>query len=72
MPDDALGIGSSSVAGQQDFTMGGIKEPLIAAFEWSMGGDEHAVFEDANLVGENVNIEHPVGVWCRGRCRDCR
>src|SRR6185295_5791486 len=30
---------------------------LVAAFEWNMGGDERAVLEDANLVGEYVNIE---------------
>ena len=30
---------------------------LVAAFERNMGGDEHAVLEDANLVGEYVNIE---------------
>jgi hypothetical protein len=34
-----------------------VKAPLIAAFEESMGGDEHTVFEDADLVGEYVNIE---------------
>ena len=34
-----------------------VKAPLIAAFERSMGGDEHAIFEDADLVGEYVNIE---------------
>ena len=32
---------------------------LVAAFEWSMGGDERAVLEDADLVGEYVNIEDP-------------
>ena len=30
---------------------------LIAAFERNMAGDEHAVLEDANLVGEDVHIE---------------
>jgi hypothetical protein len=34
-----------------------VKAPLIAAFEGSMGGDEHVIFEDADLVGEDVNIE---------------
>jgi len=34
-----------------------VKAPLIAAFEGSMGGDEHAIFEDADLVGEYVNIQ---------------
>ena len=32
---------------------------LVAAFERSMGGDERAVLEDADLVGEYVNIEDP-------------
>ena len=30
---------------------------LITAFEWNMGGDECAVFEDANLISEYVDIE---------------
>ena len=30
---------------------------LVAAFERNMGGDQRAVLEDANLVGEYVNIE---------------
>jgi hypothetical protein len=34
-----------------------VNAPLIAAFERSVGGDEHAIFEDADLVGEYVNIE---------------
>ena len=34
-----------------------VKAPLITAFERSMGGDEHAIFEDADLIGEYVNIE---------------
>jgi hypothetical protein len=42
-----------------------IKAPLIAAFEWSMGGDVHAVFEDANLVSEYVNIEDPAACSVR-------
>jgi hypothetical protein len=47
--DDALTTGPSSVAGRQDFAMCRVKAPLIAAFEGSMGGDEHAVFEEADL-----------------------
>src|SRR5215475_4918467 len=55
--DDALTTGPSSVDGRQDFAMCRVKTPLIAAFEGSMGGDKHAIFEDADLVGEYVNIE---------------
>jgi hypothetical protein len=66
--DDALTTGPSSVTGRQDFAMCRVKAPLIAAFEGSMGGDEHAVFEDADLVGEYVNIEDTA--TCRiGRIR---
>jgi hypothetical protein len=36
-----------------------VKAPLIAAFKWIMGGDEHTILEDADLIGEDVNIEHP-------------
>jgi hypothetical protein len=35
-----------------------VKAPLITAFERSMGGDEHAIFEDADLLGEYMNIEN--------------
>jgi hypothetical protein len=34
-----------------------VKAPLISAFERSMGGDEQAIFEDEDLVGEDLNIE---------------
>ena len=30
---------------------------LVAAFEGNMGGNEHAVLEDADRVGEHVNVE---------------
>ena len=43
---------------------------LVATFQRNMGGDEHAVFVDADLIGKYVNIEGDV--WCRARCRDCR
>jgi hypothetical protein len=34
-----------------------VKMLLVAAFEWNMAGDERTVLEDANLIGEDVNIE---------------
>jgi hypothetical protein len=36
-----------------------VEVPLIAVFEWSRGGGEHTILEDADLIGEDVNIEHP-------------
>ena len=36
-----------------------VEVPLIAVFEWSKGGGEHTILEDADLIGEDVNIEHP-------------
>ena len=35
-----------------------------------MGGDETAVLEEADLVGEDVDIED-AGASYPGRCRDC-
>src|SRR5512135_3060407 len=56
-PDNPFTIGPSSEPGRPAFAMCRVKTPLIAAFERSVGGDEHAIFEDADLVGEYVNIE---------------
>ena len=44
---------------RQDFAMGRVKAPLIAAFDWSMACDQRSVLEDADLVGKYVNIENP-------------
>ena len=41
----------------QDFAMRRIEVLLVAAFQRNMSGDERAILEDANLVGEYVNIE---------------
>ena len=55
--DDGLAIALASARWRQDLAMLGVDVFLIAAFERNMGRDEHAVLEDANLVGEDVNVE---------------
>ena len=39
--------------------MGRIKALLAAPFQRRVGGDERAVLEDANRVGENMDVEDP-------------
>src|SRR3974390_3546202 len=56
-PDNTLTIGPSSEPGRPAFAMCRGKAPPIAAFGRRVGCDEHAIFEDADLVGEDVHIE---------------
>ena len=39
--------------------MGRIKALLAAPFQRGVGGDERAVLEDANRIGEDVDVEDP-------------
>ena len=55
--DDTLTIWPSSMPGLQGFAMRRVEVLLITAFEWNVGSDERAVFEDAYLISEYVDIE---------------
>ena len=55
--DDGLAIALASAWWRQDLPMIGVDVFVVAAFERSMRGDENAVLEDANLVGEDVDVE---------------
>jgi hypothetical protein len=46
--------------------MSRIEPRLIATFEWNMGGNQCAIFEDSNLVSEGVDVEDAA----TGRVRD--
>src|SRR4249920_152422 len=55
--DDGLAIALASAWWRQDLPMIGVDVFVVVAFERSMRGDENAVVEDANLVGEDVDVE---------------